>query len=123
MYFPQFSFSILILFVFLCILYLSRGHVAAQSVSSRPLTADKSPLCVGFTVDKLALEIFCQYFCISLSVSIHQCCFLCHPETKTLANDSVLKYHALIHPLSMFLSSPALCIRSSVFFRPFPFGF
>ena len=123
MYFPQFSLSIFILFMFLCGLYLWRGHVVAPSVSSRPFTADKSPLCVGFAVDKLALEIYCQYFGISLSVSNHQCCFIYHPNIKTLAIDIVFKHHNSIHPLSIFLSSPALCIRSSVFFRPFPFGF
>ena len=40
-----------------------------------PRTADKSPLFVGFAVDKLALEICCQYFGISSSASIHQCCY------------------------------------------------
>jgi hypothetical protein len=117
MYFPQFSFSILILFMFLCVLYLWRGLVVAQSLSCRSLTADKSPLCVGFEVDKLALKICCQYFGISLSVSTYQCCFLFHPNIKTLAIDSVFKHHTSIYPLSIFLSSPALCIRSCVFFR------
>jgi hypothetical protein len=123
MYFPQFSFYVFILFLFLRVLYPWRGHVVAQPVACWPLTADKSPLCVGFAVDNLALEICCQYFYISLSVSIHQCCFLYHPNIMTLAIDSVFKHHTSIHSISIFLSSPALCIRSFLFFRPFPFVF
>jgi hypothetical protein len=110
------------LFMFLFVLYLWGGHTVAQSVRCSPLTADKRPLCVRFAVDKLALEICCQYLGIFLSVSINQCCFICYPNIIPLANGSIFKHHTSVHFLFIFLSSSAFCIGSSVFFRPFPFG-